>query len=346
MSTAAGREAFSCGQLETSGHVMILSRRKIFHIVAGAAAMGSLPVAAEAEGYPARPVRIFVGFAPGGGQDRLARLIGLALSERLGQQFIVENRPGAGTNLATESVARAPADGYTLLLVGPQNAINATLYAKLNFDFLRDFAPIASISREANLMVVHPAVKAKTVPELIGYAKANPDKINMASAGIGSAGHVAGELFEMMTGTDFVHVPYHGLAPALTDLMGGRTDICFANLSGALGFVRGGKLRALAVTTAERSNVLPDVPAVDEFVSGYEASSLFGLAAPRNTPAQVIAKLNSAINAALDEPKIKTKLAEEGASVLTGSSGEFGKQLADETAKWGKVIAFAKIKPQ
>ncbi len=308
--------------------------------------MGALPLAAAAEGYPARPVRIVVGFAPGGGQDRLARLIGMALSERLGQQFIVENRPGAGTNLATEYVARSAADGYTLLLVGPQNAINATLYAKLAFDFLHDFAPVASISREANIMVVNPTVKAQALPELIAYAKANPGKINMASAGIGSAGHVAGELFEMMTGVTFLHVPYHGLAPALTDLMGGRTDLCFANLSGAIGFVRAGKLRALAVTTTKRSDVLPDVPAAGEFVHGYEASSLFGLAAPRHTPAEVIAKLNGQINAALDEPKIKRKLADEGASVVTGSSGEFGKLLADETAKWGKVIAFAKIKPE
>lgn len=308
--------------------------------------MGALPLAAAAEGYPARSVRIVVGFAPGGGQDRLARVIGTALSERLGQQFIVENRPGAGTNLATEYVARSVADGYTLLLVGPQNAINATLYAKLAFDFLHDFAPVASISREANIMVVNPTVKAQTLPELIAYAKANPGKINMASAGIGSAGHVAGELFEMMTGVTFVHVPYHGLAPALTDLMGGRTDLCFANLSAAIGFVRAGKLRALAVTTTKRSDVLPDVPAAGEFVHGYEASSLFGLAAPRNTPVEVIAKLNAHINAALDEPKIKRKLAGEGASVVTGSSGEFGKLLADETAKWGKVIAFAKIKPE
>jgi tripartite-type tricarboxylate transporter receptor subunit TctC len=346
MLTAVDRAAFSCDRQQPSGYHLIFSRRKLFQMAAGAAAMGPLPVAAAAGHYPTRPVRIVVGFAPGGGQDRLARLIGIALSERLGQQFIVENRPGAGTNLATEYAARAPANGYTLLLVGPQNAINATLYAKLNFNFLHDFAPIASISREANIMVVNPAVKAKTVPELIAYAKANPGKINMASAGIGSAGHVAGELFEMMTGTAFVHVPYHGLAPALTDLMGGRTDICFANLSGAIGFVRAGKLRALAVTTAKRSDVLPDVPAVNEFVPGYEASSLFGLAAPRNTPAEVITKLNAEVDAALAEPKIKTKLAEEGASVLRGSPGEFGKLLADETAKWGKVIAFAKIKPE
>jgi tripartite-type tricarboxylate transporter receptor subunit TctC len=322
-----------------------LSRRKILQVAVGTA-IGSLPVAAEAALYPARPVRIVVGFAPGGGQDRLARFIGLTLSERLSQRFIVENRPGAGTNLATEYVARSPADGYTLLLVGPQNAINATLYAKLNFDFLRDFAPIASISREANIVVVNPAMKAKTIPQLIAYAKANPGKINMASAGIGSAGHVAGELFEMMTGVSFVHVPYHGLAPALTDLMGGRTDICFANLSGAIGFVRAGKLRALAVTTAKRSDVLPDVPAVDEIVPGYEASSLFGLAAPLNTPVEVITKLNAETNSALADPKIKMRLADEGASVLSGSSREFGKLLADETAKWGKVIAFAKITPE
>ncbi len=325
---------------------MKLSRRNILRLAAAVAALPSIPGMARAQGYPAHPVRIVVGFAAGGGQDKLARLIGQWLSERLGEQFIVENRPGGGANIAPQVVARAAADGYTLLLVGPQNAINTTLYVDLDFNFLRDFKPVASISREANIMAVNPSLPAKTVPEFIALAKANPGTINMASAGIGSAGHVAGELFEMMADVKLLHVPYRGLAPALTDLIGGRTDVCFANLSGAIGFVRAGRLRALAVTTAKRSEALPDVPALAEFVPGYEASSLFGIAAPKNTPRDIVDKLNHEVNAALADPNFKARLAAEGAAVLAGSPDDFGKLLVDETAKWAGVIKFAGIKPE
>jgi len=321
-----------------------VSRRRF--MAAGAAALSSISPVARAQSYPVRPVRIIVGFAAGGGNDILARLMGQWLSQRLGQQFIIENRPGAAANIATEAVVRAAADGYTLLLVGPPNAINATLYDKLNFDFLRDIAPIAGISREANIVEIHLSTPAKTIPEFIAYAKANPGNMNMASAGIGSAGHVAGELFKMTTGIDMTHVPYRGLAPALTDLIAGQVQICFANLPGSIEFVRAGTLRALAVTTAARSHALPDIPTVDEFIPGYEASSTFGLGAPRGTPADIIDRLNREINAGLADPKIKARLAEFGGTVLPGSPADFGKLLEQETEKWGKVIRAGNIKPE
>jgi tripartite-type tricarboxylate transporter receptor subunit TctC len=322
------------------------SRRMVLHLVAGAAALPSMLCLAMAQAYPSRPVRIIVGFAAGGGQDMMARLMGQWLSERLGQQFVIENRPGAGGNIAAEAGARAPADGYTLLLVGPQNAINATLFDKLSFNFLRDIAPVASISREASLMVASPSLPARTIPEFIAHAKANPSKVNMASAGIGSAGHVAGELFKMMTGLHLAHVPYRGLAPALTDLIGGQVDVCFANLPGAIEQVRSGKLRALAVTTAMRSEALPDVPALGEFVAGYEASSLFGLGAPKSTSAAIIDLLNKEINAALVDPKIKARLVDFGDMAVAGSPADFGALMAEETEKWGKVVKAAAVKPE
>jgi len=290
-------------------------------------------------------VRIIVGFAPGGGNDIMARLMGQWLSERLGQPFVVENRPGAGTNIATEAAVRADADGYTLLLVGLPNAINATLYDKLNFNFLRDIAPVAGISREANVVEVHPSIPAKTIPEFIAHAKSNPGRINMASAGIGSAGHMAGELFKLMVGVSLTHVPYRGLAPALTDLIGGQVHVCFANVPASIEYVRADKLRALAVTTAARSEALPDISTVAEFVPGYEASSTFGFGAPRNTPTDIIDRLNKEINAGLDDPKIKARLASFGGTTLAGSPADFGRTMAAETEKWAKVIRAGNIKP-
>jgi tripartite-type tricarboxylate transporter receptor subunit TctC len=325
---------------------MNLTRRRFLHAAAGAAAFPAASRIAKAQSYPSRPVRIVVGFAAGGGNDIMARLMGQWLSERLGQQFVVENRPGAATNIATEAVVRAAADGYTLLLVGPPNAINATLYDQLAFNFLRDIAPVAGISRESNIVEVHPSIPAKTIPEFIAHAKASPGQINMASAGIGSAGHVAGELFKMMTGIGLTHVPYRGLAPALTDLIGGQVHVCFANLPGSIEYVRAGKLRALAVTTATRSEVLPDIPTVAEFIPGYEASSTFGLGAPRNTPTDIIDKLNKEINAGIADPKIKARLATFGGTTLAGSPADFGRIMAAETEKWGKVIRAGSIKPE
>jgi tripartite-type tricarboxylate transporter receptor subunit TctC len=323
---------------------MKLPRRQFLHLATGAAALPAVSRIAMAQTYPARPVRIIVGFAASGGNDILARLMGQWLSERLGQQFVIENRPGAAANIATEAVVRAASDGYTLLLVGPPNAINATLYDKLSFNFLRDIAPVAGISREANIVEVHPSVPAKTIPEFIAHAKANPGKINMASAGIGSAGHVAGELFKMKTGVNLTHVPYRGLAPALTDLIGGQVHICFANLRGSIEHVRAGRLRALAVTTATRSEVLPDIPTVDEFVPDYEASSTFGLGAPRNTPIDIVDRLNKEVNAGLGDPKFKARLADFGGTALSGSPADFGRIMAEETEKWGKVVKFSGAK--
>jgi tripartite-type tricarboxylate transporter receptor subunit TctC len=322
------------------------SRRGFLRLATGAAALTSLPRIARAQEYPSRPVRIIVGYAAGGGQDLMARLVGQWLSDRLGQQFVIENRPGAAANVATETAARATADGYTLLLVGPQNAINATLYGKLNFSFLRDIAPVASLSREASVVDVNPSSPAKTIPEFIAHAKANPGKVNMASAGIGSAGHVAGELFKMMTGINLAHVPYRGLAPAITDLLGGQVDVCFANLPGSIEYIRTGKLRALAVTTATPSEALPDVPALATFVPGYEASSIFGLGAPKSTPAAIIDVLNKQVNAGLGDPKFKARLADLGSTVLAGSPAAFGTLLAEETEKWGKVVKAAGIRPE
>ena len=297
---------------------MKLPRRKFLHLAAGAAALPAVSRVAWAQAYPTRPVRIIVGLPPGGATDIVARLIGQWLSERLGQPFVIENRPGAGTNIGTEAVVRAPPDGYTLLLVGRRNAINATLYDKLNFNFIRDIAPVAGIIRVPLVMVVNPSVPAKTVPEFIAYAKANPGKINMASAGIGTPGHVAGELFKMMAGVDMVHVPYRGAAPALTDLLGGQVQVMFGTTVSSIEHIRAGKLRALAVTTATRSEALPDIPTVGEFVPGYEASAVFGIGAPRNTPAEIVDKLNKEINAALADPKIKARLADLGGAVLAG----------------------------
>ena len=325
---------------------MKLPRRKFMHLAAGAAALPAVSRVARAQAYPTRPVRIIVPFAPAGSADIVARLIGQWLSERLGQPFVIENRPGAGTNIGTEAVVRAPADGYTLLLVGSSSAINATLYDKLSFNFIRDIAPVASIIRQPNVMLVNPSVPAKTVPEFIAYAKADPGKINMASAGNGSSSHVFGELFKMMAGVNIVHVPYRGGAPALTDLLAGQVQATFVPVPASIEYVRAGKLRALAVTTTTRSDALPDIPTVGDFVRGYEASGFVGLGAPKNTPAEIIEKLNKEINAALADPKIKARLADLGGTVLPGSPAEFGKLIADETEKWGKVIRAANIKPE
>ena len=325
---------------------MKLPRRKFLHLAAGAAALPVVSRIAKAQDYPSKPVRIVVGLAAGGSNDIVARLMGQWLSERLGQQFVIDNRPGAGGNLATEAVVRAPSDGYTLLLVGSANAINATLYHKLKFNFLRDIAPAASIARQPFVMLVHPAVPARTVPEFIAYAKTNPGKITMASAGIGSAPHLAGELFKMMAGLDMVHVPYRGAAPALTDLLGGQVQLYFAGVASSIEYVRAGRLRAFAVTGATRSEVLPDIPLVGEFVPGYETSVWFGIGAPRNTPAEIIDKLNKEINAGLADPKVRARFADLGNTVLPGSAADFGKFIADETEKWGKVIRAANIKPE
>src|SRR4029077_13198263 len=332
-----------CDQL--GGTAMKFPRREFLHLAAGAAAFPVVTRFASAEGYPSRPVHIIVGFPPGGATDINARLIGQWLTERLGQSFIVENRPGAGSNIGTELVVHAVPDGYTVLLVGPPAAINATLYEKLNFNFIRDIAPIASIVREPLIMAVNPSVPAKSVPEFIAYAKANPGKINMASAGNGSVVHIAGELFKMMAGVDMVHVPYKGGGPGVTDLLGGQVQVMFATAPSSIEFVRAGKLRALAVTTATRLAALPDVATVGEFVPGYEASGFYGLGAPKNTPLEIIDKLNKEINASLADPKMRARIAETGGTVLAGSSTDFEKLIAEETDKWGKVIRAANIKP-
>jgi tripartite-type tricarboxylate transporter receptor subunit TctC len=324
---------------------MNLPRRKFLHLAAGAAAFPVATRIASAESYPSRPVHIIVGFPPGGATDINARLIGQWLSERLGQPFIIENRPGAGSNIGTELVVHAVPDGYTVLLAGPPTAINATLYEKLNFNFIRDIAPIASIVREPLIMVVNPSVPAKTVAEFIAYAKANPGKINMASAGNGSVVHIAGELFKMMAGVDMVHVPYKGGGPGVTDLLGGQVQVMFATAPSSIEFVRAGKLRALAVTTATRLAALPDIATVGEFVPGYEASGFYGLGAPKNTPLEIIDKLNKEINASLADPKMRARVAETGGTVLAGSPTDFEKLIAEETDKWGKVIRAANIKP-
>jgi tripartite-type tricarboxylate transporter receptor subunit TctC len=321
-----------------------VSRRMVLHLAAGAAALPAVPRHAWSQTYPARPVRILVGFAPGGPADIVARLIGQGLSQRLGQQFVVENRTGAGTNLATEAVVNAPADGYTLLLVTSANFINATLYQKLNFNFIRDIAPVASVSREPAVMLVHPSVPAKTIPEFIAYAKANPGKINMASGGNGAPSHLFGELFKMSTGTDMVHVPYRGASPAVTALLGDQVQVFFSPLSTAVEYVKAGKLRALAVTTADRSEALADVPTMSEFVPGYEASNWYGIAAPRNTPAEVIDKLNREINAVLADPAMRARIADLGETALGGSPADFAKPIAEETEKWGKVVTFSGAK--
>jgi tripartite-type tricarboxylate transporter receptor subunit TctC len=325
---------------------MKLPRRQFLHLVAGAAALPAVSHVALAQTYPSRPVHIIVSLAPGGGADIVARLMGQWLSERLGSPFIIENRTGGGGNIATEAVVRALPDGYTLLLITPANVINTTLYDKLSFDFLRDILPVARISRDRLFMAVNPSLPAKTVPEFIAYAKANPGKINMASAGNGSPQHVAGELFKMMAGVEMTHVPYRGQAPALTDLLAGQVQVMFAATPSVTEYIRSARLRALAVTTATRSEALPEVPTVGEFVPGYEASGFFGVGVAKNTPAQTVDKLNKEINAALADPKIEARLADLGSTVLTGSPAEFGKFIAEETEKWGKVIRAANIKPE
>ena len=300
---------------------------------------------ARAQTYPTRPVRLIIGYPPGGSADMTARLMGQWLSERLGQTFVIESRPGAATNIATEAVVHAPPDGYTLLLVAPANAINATLYEKLNYNFVHDIAPVAGLIRFPNVMEVNPSVPAKTVPEFIAYAKANPGKLNMASSGNGSTIHVSGELFKMMTGISMIHVPYRGGAPALTDMISGQVQVMFDNVPTSIEFIRAGKLRPLAVTTAQRSEVLPDLPTVADFVPGYEASAWYGVGAPKGTPAEIIDKLNSEINAILANPKTKSRFAELGASLIGGSPANFGKLIVEETDKWGKVVRFSGAKP-
>jgi len=323
---------------------MKLPRRQFLHLAAGAAALPALWRTASAQAYPTRPMRLIVPFAPAGASDIIGRLIGQWLSERLGQPIIVENRPGAGTNIGTEAVVRAPPDGYTLLMASSANTINATFYDRLNFNFIRDIAPVASINRMALVMEVNPSVLAKTVPKFITYAKANPGKISYATGGVGTASHLSAELFKMMAGVDLVHVPYRGGGLALTDLLGGQVQIRFDPMPSSIEYIRAGRLRALAVTTETRSEVLPDIPTVAEFVPGYEASAWFGIGAPRGTPAEVIDKLNKEINAGLADPKLRARLADLGGIVIGGSPADFGKLIADETEKWAKVIKFTGIK--
>ncbi len=312
---------------------MKIPRRHFVQVAGAAAFIFAFPQFAPALDYPTRPVRLIVGYAPGGATDILARLIGQWLSERLGQPFIIENRTGAANNIATEAVANATPDGYTLLLVNPANAINATLYDNLGFNFLRDIAPVAGIIRVPNVMEVNPAVPAKTVPEFIAYAKANPDKINMGSGGSGTSVHVSGELFKMMTGVHMVHVPYRGAAPAVADLIGGQVQVVFDNLPVSIAYIRAGKLRALAVTTTTRSEALPDIPTIADFVPGYEASAWFGIGAPKNTPTEIVDKLNSEINAGLADSRLKSRLSDLGGAVIAGSPSDFGRLLASETEK-------------
>jgi tripartite-type tricarboxylate transporter receptor subunit TctC len=325
---------------------MQLLRREFLHLAAGGAALPTLSRIGWAQTYPSRPVRLIVGFPAGGGADIVGRLISQSLQERLGQPFVIDNRPGAGTNIATEAVVRAPADGYTLGLVGLPNAVNATLYDKLNFNFIRDVAPVAGILRTPEVMVVNPSVPAKTLPEFIAQAKANPGKINMASAGNGSVSHVAGELFVFMAGLNLVHVPYRGAAPALTDLLAGQVQVLFGAVTASIPYINAGKLRLLAVTGAQRSALLPDTPTVGEFVPGYEASAWYGIGAPKGTPVEIIDRLNTEINAALADPKLKAQIADLGATVLAVSPADLGKLIAEDTEKWAKVIKFANIKAE
>jgi tripartite-type tricarboxylate transporter receptor subunit TctC len=325
---------------------MKLQRRHFLQLAAGAASLPAATRLARAQTYPARPVHIIAGFAAGGGVDITARLIGQWLSDRLGQTFVIENRPGAGGNIGTDTVVNAAPDGYTLLLATVPNAVNATLYEKLNFNFVRDIAPVGGIIRVPQVILVHPSVPARTLPEFIAYAKANPGKVNMASAGNGSAPHMAGELFNVAAGVNLVHVPYRGQGPALTDLLGGQVQVLFATTPGTTDYIKTGKLRALAVTTAARAEVLPDVPTVAEFVPGYEASQWYGLAAPRNTPAEIVDRLNKEINAALADPKMKARFADIGGEPLQGAPAAFGSLIAAETEKWGKVVRAAGLKPE
>jgi len=325
--------------------VMRLPRRQFLSLASGAAALPAVSRIAWAQTYPSRPVRIVVGFPPGGVGDILARLMGQWLSDRLSQPFVIENRPGAGSNIGTEVVVRATADGYTLLLATTPNAINVTLYDKLNFNFIRDILPVAGIARGPNVMVVNPSFPAKTVPEFVAYAKANPSTLSMASGGNGSTQHVAGELFKMMTGVSMQHVPYRGGVAALADMISGRVHVIFDNLPTSIETIRAGKLRALAVTTAARSETLPAVPTIAEFVPGYEASAWWGIGAPKNTPADIVDKLNREINAALADSKMKARFADLGGTPLPGSPADFGKLITDEVEKWAKVIEFSGAKP-
>jgi tripartite-type tricarboxylate transporter receptor subunit TctC len=322
------------------------ARRQFLQAVAVSAALPALPRVAWSQAYPARPVRILCGFPGGSSQDIVARIIAQWLSEQFAAPIIVDNRPGAGGNIAVETVVNAPPDGYTLLMTGPNNAVNATLYDNLKFDFIRDIAPVAGIMSVPLVMEVNLTVPATTVPEFIAYAKANPGKINMASAGNGTAVHIAGELFRMMTGVDMVHVPYRGTPAAMTDLLGGRVQVIFDNMPGSIGYLRAGKLRPLAVTTAARSQLLPDVPPLADFVPGYAASAWYGVGAPKGTPAEIIAKLNQAINAALADPAMQARLIDLGGTVLPGSPADLARFIAEETDKWGKVVRFAGIKPE
>jgi len=325
---------------------MKFSRRRILHLAAGAAAAPALPYAARADTYPSRPVHLIIGYLPGGSADMTARFFGQWLSERLGQQFVIESRAGGSTNIATEAVIRAVPDGYTLFLASPANATNAALYDKLNFEFLRDVEPIAGLIRFADVVVVNPSLPVKTIPELIAYAKANPGALNFASSGVGSTLHVAGELFKMMSGVNIVHVPYRGGAPAMLDLIAGRAQIMFDNVPTALPYIKDGKIRPLAVTATAPVDVLPDLPLVADYLPGYEASAWYGIVGPKGTPAEVVDKLNREANAILAEGDKKKRLAELGASLLPGTPADFAKLLADETAKWGKVIRFAGIKAE
>jgi tripartite-type tricarboxylate transporter receptor subunit TctC len=326
---------------------MKLPRRLFLQLAAAAAALPAAPSIAGAQAYPGRPVRLIVPFASGGASDILARLIGQWLSERLGQPFIVEMRPGAGGNVGTEAVVNSPPDGQTLLMVNAApSAINATLYDKLSFNFLRDMAPVGGVLRTPLVLQVTPSFAPRTVPELIANAKANPGIINMASAGNGTPPHVAGELFKMMAGVDIVHVPYRGGGPALVDLLGGQVQMMFGNLASSMEYIKAGKLRPLAVTTTMRAEALPDLPILGDFLPGYEASDWYGICAPKGTPAEIISKLNAEINAGLADPKLKARLADLGGTVLAGSPAEFGKLIADETEKWGKVVRAAHMKPE
>jgi len=339
---------------------MKLPRRKFLHLTASAATLAALPRiacsgsacsrsacsgSAWAQTYPSRPVRVVATFAAGGGSDITARLIGQWVSERLGQPFIIENRPGGGGNIGTEAVVNARPDGYTLLLAGAFNAVNATLYDKLNFNFIRDIAPVAGIMLVPNVMVVNPSVPAKTIPAFIAHAKANPGKLSMASAGIGAPGHLAGELFKLMAGVDLVHVPYRSSGPALNDLLGGQVQVTFPTAVASIGYIKAGRVRALAVTTARRAEALPDVPTIAEFIPGYEASNWYGIGAPKNTPAEIIDRLNREINAALADPKLKARLADLGGTALALSPADLGKLIVEDTEKWAKVIRAADIKP-
>jgi tripartite-type tricarboxylate transporter receptor subunit TctC len=332
--------------VESRSIVMNLPRRRFFHLAAGALAAPAIARRALADGYPSRPVRLISGFAAAGGNDTIARLMGQWLTERLGQTFVIENRPGAGTNIAAEMVINSPPDGYTLFVTNLSSAVNATLYEKLNFNFMRDMLPIAGIAQAPSAVAISASVPAKSVAEFIAYAKAHPGRINMGSAGIGSTGHVAGELFKMMAGVNLVHVPYRGNAPALTDLIAGQIEVLFPSLGSSIEYVKAGKLRALAVTGATRSDALPDLPTVAETLPGYQAASFYGIGAPHNTPAEVVEILNNAVNAGLADPKLMARLADLGSEPMPGAPAMFGKLIADETEKWGKVIKFAGLKSQ